>query len=51
VVFRFSTYGISLSEPAQKYASLLLEHESVVAWKEAARAEAEIIPKDEAGRE
>ncbi|MCD6186667.1 MAG: glutathione S-transferase family protein [Desulfuromusa sp.] len=51
VVFRFSTYGISLSEPAQKYASLLLKHESMVVWQEAAQAETEVIPKDEAGRE
>jgi len=51
VVFRFSTYGVSLSEAAQKYSSLLLKHESVVAWQEAARAETEIIPRDEAGTE
>ena len=51
VAFRFSTYGISLSKPAQSYASRLLEHESVVAWQKAARAETEIIPRDEAGTE
>ena len=51
VVFRFSTYGVSLSEAAQKYSSLLLKHESVAAWQEAARAETEIIPRDEAGTE
>ena len=51
VAFRFSTYGISLSESAQRYSSLLLKHESVAAWQEAAQAETEIIPRDEAGTE
>lgn len=51
VVFRFSTYGVTLSEPAQRYSTLLLEHESVAAWREAARAETEIILRDEAGTE
>ncbi|MDX2494291.1 MAG: glutathione S-transferase family protein [Desulfuromusa sp.] len=49
VAFRFSTYGASLSETAQKYLSLLLTHKNVVEWKEAAKAETEIIPRDEAG--
>ncbi len=49
VAFRFSTYGVPLSEAAQKYASRLLEHESVISWKEAAQAETEVIPRDEAG--
>jgi len=51
VAFRFSTYGVSLSESAQRYSSHLLEHKSVVAWREAAQAETEIIPRDEAGIE
>ncbi|MCK5826360.1 MAG: glutathione S-transferase family protein [Desulfuromusa sp.] len=51
VAFRFSTYGVSLSESAQKYSSRLLKHASVIAWQEAARAETEIIPRDEAGTE
>ncbi len=50
VASRFSTYGVTLSAAAQKYASLLLNHKSVVAWTEAARAETEIIPRDEAGK-
>jgi len=49
VAFRFSTYGVSLSEAAQKYLSLLLTHKNMVEWKEAAKAETEIIPRDEAG--
>ena len=51
VAFRFSTYGVSLSDSAQKYLTLLLKHESVTVWQEAARAETEIIPRDEAGIE
>jgi len=51
VAFRFATYGISLSATAQKYSSLLLNHQSVVAWKEAALTETEIILRDEAGVE
>ena len=51
VAFRFSTYVISLSEPAQSYSSRLLKHESVVVWEKAARDEVEIIPRDEAGTE
>ena len=49
VAFRFATYGVSLSAPAQKYSSQLLNHPSVVTWKAAALAETEIILRDEAG--
>ncbi len=51
VAFRFSTYGVALSEPAQKYSVSLLEHKSVVAWQNAAQSETEVIPRDEAGIE
>ena len=50
VALRFLTYGVTLSAAAQKYASLLLKHKSVVAWTEAAQAEIEIVPRDEAGK-
>ncbi len=49
VASRFLTYGVTLSAAAQKYSALLLKHKSVIAWTEAAQAETEIIPKDEAG--
>ncbi len=51
VAFRFSTYGVSLSETAEKYSARLLEHESVVIWQNAAQSETEVIPRDEAGIE
>ena len=51
VAFRFSTYGVSLSETAEKYSARLLEHESVVAWQNAAQSETEVIPRDETGIE
>lgn len=49
VASRFSTYGIALSESAQNYVTQVLGHQSLVAWTEAAKAETEVIPQDEAG--
>jgi glutathione S-transferase len=49
VAFRFATYGVSLSAVAQEYSDRLLQHPAVLAWKEAAEKETEIILRDEAG--
>lgn len=49
VVLRFKTYGISVSEPARRYSSFSLEHTALNQWVDAAKAETEIVPEDEAG--
>lgn len=49
VVLRFKTYGISVSEPARQYQSWFLEHDALNRWVDAAKAETEIVPEDEAG--
>lgn len=49
VVLRFLTYGISLSIPAQKYSTLVLNHKCIVDWLESGKAETEIVIEDEAG--
>ena len=49
VALRFLTYGVSLSAQAQQYATLLLNHQCVIDWAQAGRAETEIAAEDEAG--
>ncbi|MEL6555472.1 MAG: glutathione S-transferase family protein [Cyanobacteria bacterium J06621_11] len=49
VVLRFQTYDISLSVDAQKYQSVMLQHEALNRWAEAGKTETEIVPEDEAG--
>lgn len=49
VVMRFETYGTALSKPARQFADALLANPGLNAWIEAAVAETEIIPEDEAG--
>lgn len=49
VALRFLTYGVSLSAPAQKYATLLLEQKNVIQWVKAGKQELEVIEEDEAG--
>lgn len=49
VASRFTTYSTPLSATAQKYADTLLNHRSFVKWIDAAKAETEIVPEDEAG--
>ena len=49
VVFRFQTYGVSLTGNAAAYAKTLLGHPAVVEWAAAGQAETEIVPSDEAG--
>ena len=51
VVMRFKTYGTALSELANQYQSFALEQASLNRWVEAAKAETEIVPEDEAGVE
>ncbi|TCS43876.1 glutathione S-transferase family protein [Reinekea marinisedimentorum] len=51
VAFRFETYGVKLSEAATQYQHKLLAHPAMVAWKEKALAETEIVAMDEAGEE
>ncbi len=49
VAFRFATYGITVSKAATAYQQKLLAHPKMEEWVEAALAEDEIIPADEAG--
>lgn len=49
VIMRFSTYGIQLSSRAQNYANGIRENPHMLSWVEAAKAETEIVPIDEAG--
>lgn len=49
VVMRFKTYGISLSKTASEYQAFFLQHSELNRWVEAAQAETEIVPEDEAG--
>ena len=51
VVLRFKTYGIELSEAANRYQSFVLRHDVLNQWVEAGKAETEIVPEDEAGEE
>lgn len=51
VVLRFKTYGISLSEQADQYQTLMLRHNALNRWVEAGRQETEIVLEDEAGVE
>ena len=49
VVMRFKTYGVGLSEAASKYQTFALKQDALNRWVEAAKAETEIVPEDEAG--
>ncbi len=49
VAFRFQTYGVELNEAASQYQHKLLAHPAMALWVEAALAEDEILPVDEAG--
>ncbi len=51
VVMRFKTYGIALSEAAAQYQNFFLEDATLKKWVDAAKAETEILPEDEAGEE
>ncbi|MEM9092513.1 MAG: glutathione S-transferase family protein [Cyanobacteria bacterium P01_F01_bin.53] len=49
VVLRFQTYGISLSEAANRYQAFALQYEALNKWVDAGKAETEIVPEDETG--
>ena len=49
VIFRFSTYGITLSDTASAYHKTMLAHPEMQAWMEDAKAETDIVSADEAG--
>lgn len=49
VASRFATYGVSLSESAERYQKQVLGHESMQLWTRQAQAETEVVEADEAG--
>ncbi|MGB3300349.1 MAG: glutathione S-transferase family protein [Phormidesmis sp.] len=49
VVLRFKTYGIPVSASARRYSSFFLEQPTLNQWVDAANAETEVVPEDEAG--
>lgn len=49
VVFRFQTYGVTLSGQAAEYAATVLADSPVKEWAAAAKAETEVVAADEAG--
>ncbi len=51
VVLRFQTYGIALSEAANRYQSFFLQHDVLNRWVAAGKAETEVVPTGEAGVE
>ena len=51
VVLRFKTYGIVLSESATQYQNFFLQDATLQKWVDAGKAETEVLPEDEAGKE
>ncbi|MFT6350661.1 MAG: glutathione S-transferase [Neptuniibacter pectenicola] len=51
IVFRFKTYGISLSTESTAYQKRLLAHPAMQLWLAEALKETAIVPEDEAGEE
>ena len=49
VVFRFNTYGVSLSEHSEEYKETVLSHPNVIQWLNQAEGEKEIIDYAEVG--
>ena len=49
VVMRFKTYDIALSDLAAQYQNFFLEDVTLKQWVDAGKAEAEVLPEDEAG--
>ena len=49
VVFRFSTYGITLSDAASAYCKTMLAHPDMQAWLKDSMAEVEIVSQAETG--
>ena len=50
VVFRFSTYGITLSDAASAYCKTMLAHPDMQAWFKDSVAEVEIVSQAETGK-
>ena len=50
VVMRFMTYGVAVTGYANQYMESMLEHASMKLWLEHARAEKEIIDREEVGQ-
>lgn len=50
VIFRFVTYGITLSGRAKEYHQIMLAHPAMQSWLEEALAETDIVETDEAGQ-
>ncbi|WP_417559580.1 glutathione S-transferase family protein [Marinomonas sp.] len=50
VVFRFSTYGITLSDAASSYCKTMLAHPDMQAWFKDSVAEVEIVSQAETGK-
>lgn len=50
VVFRFLTYGISVSDQSRRYMDTILAHPKVQLWREQACQEQEVIDAAEAGK-
>lgn len=50
VVFRFNTYDVELSQVAAAYRDVLLNHEQMPLWLQQARAESEVIEREEVGK-
>jgi glutathione S-transferase len=51
VALRFRTYGIELSEPAQRYQEKVLSSAAILRWLAEASSETDIVLEDEAGEE
>lgn len=49
VAFRFETYGVRLSDDAERYRRFVLEHEALREWIQQAAAETEVIDAEETG--
>ncbi|USD61568.1 glutathione S-transferase family protein [Vibrio sp. SCSIO 43140] len=49
VALRFRTYGIKLSEPAQRYQEKVLSSAAILRWLAEASSESDIVAEDEAG--
>lgn len=50
VVFRFTTYGIDISETSRRYLETMLQHPKMQLWLEQAKEEKEVIEEEEVGK-
>ncbi|KXF82931.1 glutathione S-transferase family protein [Enterovibrio coralii] len=49
VVLRFITYGVTLSDDAQRYATHVIQNAALQQWIEESQQDTSVIPEDEAG--